>query len=61
MAAKFKISGENASLFRLKKNKLSIRKQAIPSGLKWYNLKLLEWFIDQKIDFFHNNENWCNF
>lgn len=38
--AKFKISGENASVFRLKKNKLSIRREAISSGLKWYDLNV---------------------
>jgi len=39
--AKFKISGENASVFRLKKNKLSIRKQALSSEPKWYDLTVI--------------------
>lgn len=36
--AKFKLAGSNAGIFRLKKNKLSIRPNAIASSAKWYDL-----------------------
>lgn len=39
--AKFKLSGENASLFRLKNNQLSIRKRNIRPDIKWYDLTIL--------------------
>ena len=37
---KFRLSGENARIFKLKNNKLSIRKNYIESGTKWYNLSI---------------------
>lgn len=36
--AKFKLEGSNAGIFRLKKNKLFIRPNAIASSAKWYDL-----------------------
>ena len=39
--AKFKLSGENASLFRLKNNRLSIRMRNIRPDIKWYDLTIL--------------------
>ena len=38
--AKFKLSGENSGLFRLKANKLSIRKGSIKPDVKWYDLTI---------------------
>jgi len=38
--AKFKLIGENSALFRLKGNKLSIRKGGIKPDLKWYDLTI---------------------
>jgi len=37
---KFRLSGENARIFKLKNNKLTIRKNYIESGTKWYNLSI---------------------
>ena len=37
---KFRLSGENAKLFTLKHNTLSIRKKYIESGPKWYDLSI---------------------
>lgn len=39
-ASKLKLSGENAGLFRLKGNKLSIRKKNAGSDIKWYDLNI---------------------
>lgn len=38
--AKFKLGGLNAGMFRLKKNKLSIRSNAVASLVKWYDLEV---------------------
>jgi glycerophosphoryl diester phosphodiesterase len=39
--AKFKLSGENAALFRLNGNKLSIRKGSIKPNVKWFDLSII--------------------
>lgn len=38
--AKFKLSGDNSGLFRLKSNKLYIRKGSIKPDIKWYDLTI---------------------